>query len=639
VAGNRPAWRSRRALVGGGALLAVILLVGHLFWQAVAIPGLPWAGLGKLGQVCANPSGQHAWISGDDQTSHIFIGNSDQSQKKELRSEPAAMLPTNLDTLVALTADASRLAYATASDLMLDNAHLWYIDVANPGQPHELASVATGLWIVQPVWSPDKKRLAYVRVDDGATHQDTTQVELWIAEVGGRPWRLAALPNVPIDNFYGDQHASLCWAADNRTLVLENVTTAALAAGEGTPAAAASPGTAAASQTVAGRTSLSFSAASSTFIASSTFVASSTFSASSVSSAPSTSRSATAIAATAPAAASAGAACANSGAADPGPHQVEIDVATGQCRVADQANQPATPLPPDRSPIRVAGTSCAVPILSQNDPRWRMQIMQSRGDLIGNYGCALTSTTMVLDYYGFRLTPDQLGQCLHSSADYLLWWQVPQCTQGIITFVAEHDFSWQELDSELQTGNPAIVGFKGGPAGMHWVVVTAGGGGGDGSNYAVIDPWDASTNKTLQYFISRGYVASWIVEYVGPGSPCDSRLIVLPGQAGGTQASTAATATGTPRPSSTGTPRPGLAAASSARPSAGPGATPTSTAGAGTPNAPVVALSPGPTATPRPLATIPPALTPAAEAWRAAPPAPTPPGAIHPAFTPTPRSR
>jgi len=194
--------------------------------------------------------------------------------------------------------------------------------------------------------------------------------------------------------------------------------------------------------------------------------------------------------------------------------------------------------------------------MSQNDPAWRFTIMQTGGDTIGNYGCALTSTTMLLNYYGAVMSPDQLSACLGSDADLLHWAQVNHCTNGIVRFQDDLDFTWEAIDAQLAAGTPVIVGFRGGPAGMHFVVVTAGAGG-DGANYAVTDPWDASTDKTLRYFMVRGYVPTWIVVYSGPGRNCTTRLI--PGIGPPSHPPAAATAArplGTPIPEGTATPRP-----------------------------------------------------------------------------------
>ncbi|TMC11746.1 MAG: hypothetical protein E6J41_05115 [Chloroflexi bacterium] len=103
-------------------------------------------------------------------------------------------------------------------------------------------------------------------------------------------------------------------------------------------------------------------------------------------------------------------------------------------------------------------TPCGVPVFSQNDPSWQSTIMQLGGDPIGGYGCALTSTTMLLNYYGAFLSPTDLNACLGSAADPIVWQAATGCTSGRVQGGVRADFSWDQLDADLKTGSPAIVG-------------------------------------------------------------------------------------------------------------------------------------------------------------------------------------
>jgi hypothetical protein len=211
--------------------------------------------------------------------------------------------------------------------------------------------------------------------------------------------------------------------------------------------------------------------------------------------------------------------------------QVEFNIAANTQQVHERLTPPDDDPRPDRNPPKPAGAGCGVPIFSQNDPAWRHHVMQTWGDTIGDFGCALTSTAMILSYYGVDTNPAQLNQCLGPHAELIYWGEVPPCSGGLVNYHTRHDFSWDVLDRMLAENRPAIVGMVRGQTGMHFVVVTAGGGG-NAANYAVTDPWDATTSKTLQTFVNSGFNMAWVVEYSGssPGS-CDR--VVQGGQGAG----------------------------------------------------------------------------------------------------------
>src|SRR5205807_8383185 len=159
----------------------------------------------------------------------------------------------------------------------------------------------------------------------------------------------------------------------------------------------------------------------------------------------------------------------------------------------------------------------------QNDPSWRDFIMQAGGDPIGGFGCALTSTTMLLNYYGSSMSPADLNACLGPGADPIVWTQAPLCTAGRVQGGERSDFSWDAVDGLLRAGKPAIVGMLRGLTGMHFVVVTQGGGG-EADNYHITDPWDGTVSKTLGSYTNTGYNPRWLVSYDGSGRNC-ARLL------------------------------------------------------------------------------------------------------------------
>ncbi len=425
---------------------------------------------GPVGNACAGPASKVVSLFSDDTVTAIRLSNPDLSDLQILRTEPANLMPGLYEPLVALSGDNSRLAYITAANEAMDDAHLWFIDVANPGQRTELAAIPRGFWSVKPAWSPDSRQVAYLQLNPQKAAQNQTQLELWIAEIGGQAHRI----DTPADllqpeDFARNPNLPLCWAADNKTLIFQTTPRADKPGDQGTRSAASSSSSTT-SASVPGRQSGDQGTAGGGVITGGTSTL----------------------------------------------QQTEIDITSGATRSALRPEQALPPVAADVSapPPQPRGTACSMPIFSQNDPSWRNTVMQAAGDSIGNFGCAVTSTAMVLNFYGAPLTPAQLNACLGQGADLLYWTQAVPCAKGAVTGYNGFDFSWQNLDQVLAAGKPAIVGMLRGQTGMHFVVVTAGSGG-SASNYAVNDPWDGTINKSLQTFMNSGYNMRWIRTYDG----------------------------------------------------------------------------------------------------------------------------
>ncbi|HEY4028450.1 MAG TPA: C39 family peptidase, partial [Candidatus Dormibacteraeota bacterium] len=190
---------------------------------------------------------------------------------------------------------------------------------------------------------------------------------------------------------------------------------------------------------------------------------------------------------------------------------------TGADSAASASRSQASPTPA-ASPTQ-SGSPCGVPVFSQNDPSWRDLIMLAGGDPIGGFGCALTATTMLLNYYGAIMSPPDLNACLGSGADPIYWASAPGCTSGRVQGGERTDFSWDGLDAFLRAGKPVIAGMLRGLTGSHFVVVTQGGGG-EADNYRITDPWDGTTTKTLGSYTNVGYNPRWLVSYDGASRNC-----------------------------------------------------------------------------------------------------------------------
>ncbi len=426
---------------------------------------------GPVGDACAGLAGKVVSLFSDDTMTAIRLSNPDLSDMQILRTERADVMPGLYAPLLALSGDNSRLAYVTAANEAMDDAHLWSIDVANPGQRTQLAAIPRGFWPVRPAWSPDNRQLAFLQLDPQKAAQNQTQLQLWIAEIGGQAHKIDVPPNLlQPEDFARNPTLPLCWAADNKTVIFQNAVRTVETGDQGRRGPTA--------VSTAARRPGELGTAGSGSVTSAT------------------------------------------GTIPGAIRQTEIDVTSGTTRSPLRPAQPFPPVPVDAPPPpQPSGTTCSMPAFSQNDPSWRNVIMQAAGDSIGNFGCAVTSTAMVLNYYGADINPPRLNQCLGQGADLLYWTQAVPCAKGAVTGYNGFDFSWQNLDQVLSKGKPAIVGMIRGQTGMHFVVVTAGSGG-SASNYAVTDPWDGTTNKSLQTFIGSGYNMRWIRTYDGKDSGC-----------------------------------------------------------------------------------------------------------------------
>ena len=153
--------------------------------------------------------------------------------------------------------------------------------------------------------------------------------------------------------------------------------------------------------------------------------------------------------------------------------------------------------------------------------------MRTGNTAIRSWGCALTSTAMVFNYYGVDTDPGRLNQCAGDQADQLYWEPVrpaapptrfPPPRAGAARRPGP---TWRR---RWPAGGRSIVGLQGGPAGSHFLVVTAGAGDQAG-NYRIVDSWDGSTYKTLADYINpkKGYLLKWLVVFEGAPPPVRRR--------------------------------------------------------------------------------------------------------------------
>jgi len=156
--------------------------------------------------------------------------------------------------------------------------------------------------------------------------------------------------------------------------------------------------------------------------------------------------------------------------------------------------------------------------------------MGSSGQTIGQIGCAMTCTAMLLKYYGVSTDPGVLNAWLSTHGGYtssgdIVWAKPAEYSNGKMQFdsmggnIVDND-NWGVLNDELSNGYPVIVQVDAYPStpalDSHWVLVT----GRDGSQYYINDPWDLSySSKLLSHYYDSTYDNTFFGWRVYHGSP------------------------------------------------------------------------------------------------------------------------
>ncbi|RRR69156.1 MAG: hypothetical protein EI684_16465 [Candidatus Viridilinea halotolerans] len=172
----------------------------------------------------------------------------------------------------------------------------------------------------------------------------------------------------------------------------------------------------------------------------------------------------------------------------------------------------AAPVPPDPQ-----SGMWNVPSFWQGDPTWGNNRIGNCNNNIKNVGCALTSLTMIFQYYGANHNPGTLNSCMGGAA-CLLYWDDPkvhECSAGKVRFITRKSFSYDLLDQELAKG-PVILHIGHGDN-NHFLVVL-GGRGGDPRNYVVNDPgiqMGARTTLSNSLAIFKNFQPLYLLLYTG----------------------------------------------------------------------------------------------------------------------------
>ncbi len=157
-----------------------------------------------------------------------------------------------------------------------------------------------------------------------------------------------------------------------------------------------------------------------------------------------------------------------------------------------------------------------VPLFKQDDPRWGGHRLGTCNTTIARAGCAITSVSMVLAYYGASVDPGRLNSWLRNNGGYaggcnIYWYTAAYYHRGITASYVP-GVNWDLIRSELNKCHPVVVQVDSpsGKAGvMHFVVIT----GYQGNTFLIRDPYenyttlDSYNNKVYRMIIYRGPVS------------------------------------------------------------------------------------------------------------------------------------
>lgn len=130
-----------------------------------------------------------------------------------------------------------------------------------------------------------------------------------------------------------------------------------------------------------------------------------------------------------------------------------------------------------------------VPQYFQGDTRWAEENLGPTEGTIGAEGCAITSVSMIFNYYGIQTDPQRLNQFLNAHGGFtpqgwLYWEKAAELAPDRVKHVYEDAPSYYLIDSNLAKGNPVIVRIRFRNGITHFVVIA----GKDGWDYLIRDP-------------------------------------------------------------------------------------------------------------------------------------------------------
>lgn len=167
-------------------------------------------------------------------------------------------------------------------------------------------------------------------------------------------------------------------------------------------------------------------------------------------------------------------------------------------KIAAQANKPTN----------AASTTW---YFSQNDPRWKDDLIGVSNSTINDYGCAISCVAMIFKYHGIDIDPKTLARQPIFVRDLISWptkWRFLDLTHN--SYHKKNGLTaedWKRIDKEIATGNPVIVFIKAlGRNAGHYVVIHSK----DSKGYIVHDPirWNKESGANIYLSTTEKYLQS-----------------------------------------------------------------------------------------------------------------------------------
>ena len=145
----------------------------------------------------------------------------------------------------------------------------------------------------------------------------------------------------------------------------------------------------------------------------------------------------------------------------------------------------------------------AVPSFAQADARWKTDRIGSSPGNLGAEGCAVTSASMALSFYGMNVDPQRLNRFLsdyngYTDRGWIYWEAAAEDEPGKIRHAYEDLPSYRLIDWNLIKGNPVIVRIRPHGKGTHFVLIV----GKTGWDYIAQDPGSGGRRVMLSTFES-----------------------------------------------------------------------------------------------------------------------------------------
>ena len=153
-------------------------------------------------------------------------------------------------------------------------------------------------------------------------------------------------------------------------------------------------------------------------------------------------------------------------------------------------------LPPSGGWYFVKRVELPVPLFLQGDPAWGQDQSGTGQYTLGQVGCAISSSAMVMKFYGIDTDPKRLNVFLRDHGGFdenndLRWEGPAALAPDRVRHVYEDLPSYFLIDSNLYRGNPVIVRLKLASGWTHFVVIM----GKQGFDYLIRDPSSAGLRK------------------------------------------------------------------------------------------------------------------------------------------------